>query len=155
MIDTDKMMDLDKHYKSDNGWVEKYQKCHPMSEWYKVHAPSSPHIAAIWKIIETAGETNGKIPSDIELAYKHGTSFDSVRRILRNFTLAGGVYERRGKSIVIVAMPRIKPQPEPLSQPEPQTESTVPEITLRDIYDKLSELIELTRSVWTTQECTL
>lgn len=135
---------MEKHIKSDGFWLKKWQQCQPMSKWYEAHEPNKPHIAAIWKVIETASETNGKIPSEVELAYKHNTSIDSVRRILKNFVLAGGAYRRNGRAILILSMPNMQEQPEP--------KPTTPEITLRDIYDKLSELIELTKSVWSSGE---
>ena len=130
---------MDKQTRSDLFWREKFQRYQPMSEWYKVHEPNRPHIAAIWQMIEVASQTNGRLPSELEIATQQHASFDAVRRILKNVVLAGGTVKRDGNNGLSVALP---------DRREHQETRDEPDVTLRDIYDKLSELVELTRSVW-------
>lgn len=132
-------------------WEQKWQARQPMSAWYKAHRAKKPHMSKIWYMFETCRN----IPSAKVLATMCDTTESAVDHVLQDFREAGGKLERQGNGRgYSVTMPKVKklapvtmPQLELVAtEPQVPEQEPLPQRTLDDVYDKLSELVDLVRT---------
>lgn len=138
--------------KNGNGrWPERWQEQQPMSEFYKAHRPKKPHMWKTWHLLETCKV----IPHPKELATTYDTTEAAIDHIFNDFREAGGKLERQGNGRgYSVTMPKVKklapvtmPQLELVAaEPQVPEQEPLPQRTLDDVYDKLSELVDLVRT---------